>query len=70
MTTGESHDGEQAPAEPVLFREPGASLLWILAGPAAGAAMLYIQSRPGGHLDWRVPPAFTVLVGFLVGIMV
>ena len=69
-TADESDEVDPARDEPVLFSERGASLLWLLAGPAAGGAMLYIQSRTGGHLDWRVPTAFTVLVGFFVGIMV
>ena len=50
----------------VLFYEQGASWLWLLAGPAAGIAMAFIQRPPGGDIEWLVPTIFLVLVtGFL-----
>jgi hypothetical protein len=50
----------------ILFSEPGASKLWLLAGPGAGLAMLAIQISSGyGPQPW-VPLIFLVLVtGFL-----
>lgn len=50
----------------MLFREPGASWLWLLAGPAAGIAMLLIQISSGYGPKPLVPGIFLVLVtGFL-----
>ena len=50
----------------VLFREQGASWLWVLAGPAAGIAMALIQLSAGLGVQWIVPGMFFVLVsGFL-----
>jgi hypothetical protein len=50
----------------VLFSEPGASWAWLLAGPAAGGAMLLIQMSAGYGLRPLVPTLFLVLVsGFL-----
>jgi hypothetical protein len=55
-----------APEVQVLFREPGASWLWLLAGPAAGIAMLLIQISSGYGPKPLVPGIFLVLVtGFL-----
>jgi hypothetical protein len=55
-----------APEVDVLFREPGASWLWLLAGPAAGIAMLLIQISSGYGPRPLVPGIFLVLVtGFL-----
>ncbi|WP_193044469.1 DUF3093 domain-containing protein [Mycolicibacterium baixiangningiae] len=49
-----------------LFYEPGASWAWLLAGPAAGAAMLAIQISAGYGPQPLVPGLFLVLVsGFL-----
>ncbi|MDT5189562.1 MAG: hypothetical protein QOI28_1813 [Mycobacterium sp.] len=56
----------QAPEVQVLFSEPGASWLWLLAGPAAGIAMLLIQISSGYGPKPLVPGIFLVLVtGFL-----
>jgi hypothetical protein len=50
----------------VLFREPGASWWWLLAGPVAGATMALIQLSAGYGLQPLVPGMFFVLVtGFL-----
>ena len=50
----------------MLFSEQGASWLWLLAGPAAGVAMLLIQLSGGHGLQPVVPVIFLVLVtGFL-----
>ena len=50
----------------VLFYEPGASWLWLLAGPAAGVTMALIQLSAGYGIQLLVPAIFFVLVtGFL-----
>jgi hypothetical protein len=55
-----------APEVEVLFREPGATWLWVLAGPAAAIAMLLIQISSGYGPQPLVPGIFLVLVtGFL-----
>lgn len=49
-----------------LFYEPGASWLWILAGPIAAVAMLWIQVNSGNGYQPLVPVTFLVVVsGFL-----
>ncbi|KUI36295.1 hypothetical protein AU195_05770 [Mycobacterium sp. IS-1496] len=54
------------PSTERLFYEPGASWAWLLAGPAAGGAMLAIQISAGYGLQPLVPGLFLVLVsGFL-----
>jgi hypothetical protein len=54
------------PEGEILFREPGASYLWLLAGPAAGITMLLIQISSGYGPRPLVPGIFFVLVtGFL-----
>ena len=55
-----------APEVEVLFREPGATWLWVLAGPAAATAMALIQISTGYGFQPLVPGIFLVLVtGFL-----
>jgi hypothetical protein len=50
----------------VLFHEPGASWLWVLAGPVAAGSMAGIQASGGGGFQPLVPGMFLVLVtGFL-----
>jgi hypothetical protein len=50
----------------ILFSEPGASRLWLLAGPGAGLTMLLIQISSGYGAQPLVPLIFLVLVtGFL-----
>jgi hypothetical protein len=54
------------PSTERLFYEPGASWAWLLAGPAAGGAMLAIQISAGYGVQPLVPGLFLVLVsGFL-----
>lgn len=49
-----------------LFSEPGASWLWVLLGPLAAGAMLWIQVSSGYGLQPLVPVTFLVVVtGFL-----
>jgi hypothetical protein len=54
----------------VLFYEPGASWLWILAGPAAAVAMALIQVSAGIGFQWLVPTIFLVLVTGFISIQV
>jgi hypothetical protein len=57
---------ESGPPPTVLFYEPGASWMWLLAGPAAGVAMALIQLSAGYGIQLLVPAIFLVLVtGFL-----
>jgi hypothetical protein len=56
--------------EKVLFFEPGASWVWVLAGPASGIAMLLIQLSTGYGLQPLVPVVFLVLVTGFVAIQV
>jgi len=58
-------------AEPKpLFYEPGASWLWLLAGPAAALSMIFVQmtSHQGVHL--AIPAIFLVMVSLFVGLQV
>jgi hypothetical protein len=53
-------------ADEVLFFEPGANWLWLLAGPGSAVAMALIQMSTGYGLQPLVPGVFLVLVtGFL-----
>jgi hypothetical protein len=58
-----------APDE-VLFAEPGASRLWVLAGPVSAVAMLLIQISSGYGLRPLVPAVFLVLVTGFVSLQV
>lgn len=52
--------------EEVLFSEPGGTWWWLLVGPAAGLAMVFIQLSAGAGIQIGVPLVFLVLVsGFL-----
>lgn len=49
-----------------LFFEPGATWYWVLAGPLAALAALFIQIKSGAGVNPIVPLAFLLLVsGFL-----
>jgi hypothetical protein len=54
----------------VLFSEAGASWVWLLAGPAAGIAMLIIQITSGYGPQPLVPAIFLVLVTGFLGVQV
>jgi hypothetical protein len=59
------------PSQPApLFSENGASWYWVLAGPAAAAAMLFIQNSNGGGMQLVVPGIFLVLVSGFVGVQI
>ncbi|CAN5168861.1 hypothetical protein BH11ACT6_BH11ACT6_13420 [soil metagenome] len=61
---------EALPAEPLLFSEPGATWYWMLAGPAAAAAIIAIQVASGAGLQWLVPVAFLFLVSAFIGVQI
>lgn len=54
----------------VLYAEPGASWLWMLAGPFAGASLGFIQTTSGIPLNLTVPVIFFVVVSGFVWIQV
>ncbi|MFM9033853.1 MAG: DUF3093 domain-containing protein [Mycobacterium sp.] len=56
-------------AEP-LFAEAGASWLWLLAGPAAALAMVFVQYRAGLGFPLTVPVLFLVLVSGFLGLQI
>ncbi|HET9876550.1 MAG TPA: hypothetical protein VFQ37_12435 [Mycobacterium sp.] len=59
------------PPQPApLFHECGASWYWLLTGPAAAVAMLFIQNTDGYGLRPLVPAVFLVLVSGFVGLQV
>jgi hypothetical protein len=59
----------EAPVE-VLFVEPGASWLWVLAGPLSALTMLLIQISSGYGLQPLVPLVFLALVSGFVALQV
>jgi hypothetical protein len=67
---------ESQPVPPVasqpapLFYENGASWYWLLAGPAAAAAMLFIENSSGYGMALLVPAMFLVLVSGFVGVQI
>lgn len=60
----------ETPAPDPLFVERGASWYWVLAGPAAGAAMLAIQVTSGAGAQPVVPLAFLVLVSGFIAVQI
>ena len=69
---------ERQPARPAppsaqpapLFRESGASWYWVLFGPAAGAALGWIQSAGGYGVHPVMPVVLAGLVAGFLGIQV
>jgi hypothetical protein len=53
-----------------LFYEPGASWLWVLAGPAAAASMILIEMWSGAVVSLAVPAIFLVMVSAFVALQV
>jgi hypothetical protein len=63
------------PSQPVgqpspLFYERGASWYWLLSGPAAAVAMLWVQGSGGYGRQPLVPCLFLVLVSGVVAVQV
>ena len=61
---------EPDPQSESLFFEPGASWLWLLAGPAAALAMVFIQWRAGLGFPMTVPLMFMVIVSGVLSLQV
>ena len=53
-----------------LFYEPGASWYWLLAGPAAAAAMILIEMSSHAGVGLLVPAIFLVMVSAFLGMQV
>ena len=53
-----------------LFYEPGASWLWVLAGPAAAASMVLIEVWSGAPVSFVVPAIFLVMVSAFISLQV
>lgn len=54
----------------VVFREPGATWWWLLAGPVSAATMLFIQVSSGYGWQPLLPAIFLVLVTGFLGLQV
>jgi hypothetical protein len=54
----------------VLFSEPGASLLWLLAGPISAVTMMGIQLSSGYGWSPLLPGVFLILVTGFLGLQV
>ena len=53
-----------------LFSEPGASLGWLLGGPVAAAAMIFVQVSSGAGFNPLVPLGLLVVLTFVFGLQV
>lgn len=53
-----------------LYAEPGASWYWLLAGPAAGLAMAFVQIRVGLGFQPFVPILFLVVVSGMLAVQI
>lgn len=59
------------PGEPErLFYEPGASRLWLLGGPVAAAAMIFIQVSSGAGFQPLVPLGLLVVLTSVFAVQV
>lgn len=53
-----------------LFREPGASWWWVLAGPLAAVSMILIEVWSGAGVGLVVPAIFLVMVSAFLALQV
>lgn len=53
-----------------LFREPGASWYWVLAGPLAAVSMILIEVWSGAGVGLVVPAIFLVMVSAFLALQV
>jgi hypothetical protein len=53
-----------------LFREVGASWLWLLAGPLASGAMLWVEKSNGNGWQLSVPLVFLVVMSAFIALQV
>ena len=63
------NDRESQGSPPVYF-EAGASWYWLLAGPLAGLAMIFVQLRAGMGFQPFVPTLFLFLVSGMLAVQV
>jgi hypothetical protein len=61
-----ARDAEPKP----LFYEPGASRLWVAAGPLAAVSMILVQVSSGQGVHLLIPGIFLVMVSLFVGLQV
>ncbi|MCV7192475.1 DUF3093 domain-containing protein [Mycolicibacterium brumae] len=54
----------------MLFAEPGASLFWLLAGPAGGGVLAYMQVSSGVGFQWGLPVVFGGILTIFTTIVV
>ena len=54
----------------VLFREPGASWLWLLLGPFIGGSLAFIQISSDLNFEPIVPASFCLIVTGFVAIQI
>jgi hypothetical protein len=64
VTAGTDSDGTP------LFREVGATWLWLLAGPLAAGAMLWIEKSNGNGWQISVPLLFLVVMSSFIALQV
>lgn len=57
-------------ATELLFSEPGASLGWLLGGPIAAAAMIFVQVNSGAGFNAVVPLGLLVVLTAVFGLQV
>jgi hypothetical protein len=65
----EANEAGKAHAKP-LFSEPGAGWYWLLAGPAAAAALILIEMSGPSGVSLLVPVFFLVLVSAFLAIQI
>lgn len=53
-----------------LFYEPGASWLWVLAGPAAALSLILIEVWSGAGIQLVTPAIFLVMVSAFIALQV
>ena len=70
MPVSEETTPEKTTSQGVLFHEQGASWRWLLMGPIAALAMLYIQHGAGMGFQLLVPGFFLVLLSGILYLQV
>jgi hypothetical protein len=66
---GDVTAGTDTEASP-LFREPGATWYWLLAGPIAAGIMLWIEKSHGGGWQLSVPGFFLVVMSAFIALQI
>jgi hypothetical protein len=63
-------DDDEPHGSPPVYIETGASWYWLLAGPVAGLAMMFVQFRAGVGFQPFVPTLFLVLVSGMLAVQI